>query len=399
MKQTYRFAILNKYFFSQPHQPFFVFGIFWSLLFIFVFALSHNGIVSLLMPENLFHSYSLIFIIFSQFFYGFLFTTFPRFCSSVTIPKTGYVRMTLLYQIGAIIFLMGSLISWKLALLGMIFIFLANALAVLALYLVYINGFSPAKQDPFWLLIAQYIGVGSNLAMLVWYFFYNIDIIFDPTPINLIAFYLYLVFTAFVIGQRMIPFFSHSMDNKPKYFIHSVFGLLVVKIIFSTFNLLIYEIIVNIALGLYLLKEIISWKLNTSKSPAILWILHLAFYWMPLALFIGTISNIYKYFYHIDMLFLEIHLLALGFLTTVLIGFGTRVSLGHSGRTPTADKTTVYIFWLTQMVALIRFLLSVSTPIFQNVHIMLFNATVALWLFMFVVWSKKYIKILILNKE
>jgi len=95
---------------------------------------------------------------------------FPRFCSSLTIPKAGYIRMISLYQIGAIIFFMGSLISWKLALLGMIFIFLANTLSVFALYLVYKNGSSPVKQDPFWLLIAQYLGVGSNLAILVWYF-------------------------------------------------------------------------------------------------------------------------------------------------------------------------------------------------------------------------------------
>ncbi|MBD3831459.1 MAG: NnrS family protein, partial [Arcobacter sp.] len=204
MKRTYRFKILNKYFFSQPHQPFFVFGIFWSLLSIFVFALSHNGIISLLIPENLFHTYSLIFITFSHFFYGFLFTTFPRFCSSLTIPKAGYIRMISFYQIGAIIFFMGSLISWKLTLLGMIFIFLSNILSVFALYLVYKNGSSPVKQDPFWLLIAQYLGAGSNLAIMVWYFLYNIEIIFNPMLINLIAFYLYIIFTAFVVGQRMI---------------------------------------------------------------------------------------------------------------------------------------------------------------------------------------------------
>ncbi|MCX6073897.1 MAG: NnrS family protein [Campylobacterales bacterium] len=37
------------------------------------------------------------------------------------------------------------------------------------------------------------------------------------------------------------------------------------------------------------------------------------------------------------MLFLGTHLLVLGFLTTILIGFGTRVTLGHSGQPPHAN--------------------------------------------------------------
>lgn len=91
----------QNYFLSQPHQPFFVFGLIWAIVSMMLFLLSHKGVISLSISENEFHLYSLAFIVFAQFFHGFLFTTFPRFCSTMAIPKEAYIRIIWLYQIGA----------------------------------------------------------------------------------------------------------------------------------------------------------------------------------------------------------------------------------------------------------------------------------------------------------
>ena len=101
----------KNYFLSQPHQPFFLFGVVWAIVSMVLFVLAYKGILSLVIGRNEFHFYSLVFIVFTQFFHGFLFTTFPRFCMSPTIPKDVYARINLIYQVGAALFFAGAFVS------------------------------------------------------------------------------------------------------------------------------------------------------------------------------------------------------------------------------------------------------------------------------------------------
>jgi len=68
----------ENYFLSQPHQPFFLLGIINAVVMMLIFALGYKGIFSLHGDSLTFHSYSLIFLVFTNFFTGFIFTTFPR---------------------------------------------------------------------------------------------------------------------------------------------------------------------------------------------------------------------------------------------------------------------------------------------------------------------------------
>ena len=133
-------------------------------------------------------------------------------------------------------------------------------------------------------------------------------------------------------------------------------------------------------------------------SPAIVWILHLALFWLPAALLIGGILQIIETLYTLNFLFAGVHLLVLGFLTTVLIGFGTRVTLGHSGQPPHADKLTILLFWWTQIIVLSRFALSVYTALGAS-HGWLFDAAASAWIVLFLVWGLRYGKTLIYGKK
>ncbi len=123
----------------------------------------------------------------------------------------------------------------------------------------------------------------------------------------------------------MIPFFSHSQEEKTNYIVETVFGALVVKTLFALFSWGWGEAIVSIFLGLYLLREFLRWKLHPFHSTAILWILHMVLFWLPAALLLGGLIQILEMIYRINFLFAGIHLLVLGFLTTILIGFGVYV--------------------------------------------------------------------------
>ena len=87
------------------------------------------------------------------------------------------------------------------------------------------------------------------------------------------------------------------------------------------------------------------------------------------------------------------HLVALGFVTTVLIGFGTRVTLGHSGNMMITDEKTKILFYLTQIVVYMRLLYSVTATPF------LFDITVVLWIVLFGGWAIKYMPALAFGKR
>lgn len=388
----------QNYFLSQPHQPFFVFGLVWAVVSMVLFSLSHKGVITLSISENEFHLYSLAFIIFAQFFHGFLFTTFPRFCTAMAIPKEVYIRIVWLYQIGAVLFFIGSLLSEWMVLFAMVAVLFAHAMAIFTLHWVYKIGQSPLKQDPYWVLVAHGIAITAHLA---WMISYGVSLIWDfhawfsfimPVIVN-----FFLVFLTFAVAQRMIPFFSHSQVSKSKYFVEIVFSLLIVKTLFAIFDFAVGEAVVSVLLALYLFREFLRWNLHPFHSPAIVWVLHLALFWLPLGLLIGSLTQLAEIIYGISFLFAEIHLLVLGFLTTVLIGFGTRVTLGHSGQSPHADRIAITLFWGTQILVLARFALSVDTA-FGVTHGWLFDLAAFGWITLFVVWGGRYGKTLIFGK-
>lgn len=387
------------YFLSQPHQPFFVFGVLWAIVSMVLFTLSHKGVIPLAVYENEFHLYSLAFLVFAQFFHGFLFTTFPRFCTSMTIPKEVYIRIVWLYQIASILFFIGSLVSPWMVLVAMCVGLFAHSMAIFTLRWVYKIGQSPLKQDPYWILVAHGIALASHL---LWVIAYGISLIWDvqgwfelivPIIVN-----FFFVFLTFSVAQRMIPFFSHSQEAKSPYFVETVFGFLILKTLLAMVAFGVAEAVISILLALYLLREFLRWKLHPFHSPAIVWILHLALFWLPVALLLGGILQIIETLYTLNFLFAGVHLLVLGFLTTVLIGFGTRVTLGHSGQPPHADKLTIALFWWTQIIVLSRLALSVDTALGAS-HGWLFDAAGFAWILLFILWSGRYGKTLIFGQK
>jgi len=389
----------NNYFFSQPHQPFFILGITNAIIMMMIFALNYKG-VFLLQTENInFHVYSLIFMVFTNLFTGFLFITYPKFCQASTISKKYYINVFYYNLIGSLVFLLGLFLNLPLMLIGMAILFLSQIFTVVKLHNIYATGIMNDKQDAFWILTAQYFGILGHLLFIELelnkYIGFHISL--SSAAVN-ISFYMYLIFLTFVISQRMVPFFSHSFAQKNVNFIKIVFVMFILKSIFSSLDFKITQIIVDLLLGTYLLAEFLRWKLPLFNSPAILWILHLAIFWLPTSFLLSAISLGAELFLGTSFYFLNIHLLALGFLTTVLIGFGTRVTMGHSGQAPHADKVTIYIFLLVQVVVILRALYSINIAFGWGLNF-LFDISFTSWLILFLVWAGRYGKVLIFGSK
>ncbi len=385
----------QNYFLSQPHQPFFLLGISNAIVMMLIFALAYKGVVPLEVDSRFFHVYSLIFLVFTNVFTGFLFTTFPRFNQNDVIEKSYYTKIFYTNVLGSLLFLIGALTNLYLVIFAMLLLFTAQLFIVIKLQKIFLTGHAPDKTDSFWILTAQYFGIGGHLLFITAIAF-NLFVII-PTAIN-ITFYLYLIFLAFSVGQRMIPFFSHSWAEKNPNFIKIIFVLFIFKSIFASAAFQIPEIVIDIILASYMLKEFLRWDLHPLRSPSILWVLHLSLFWLPTAFALSAITLTAELVFDTSFYFLNIHLLAIGFLTTVLIGFGTRVTLGHAGMPPQADKFATFIFFFIQLVVVLRALFSINVAFGWGANF-LFDISFTAWLLLFLLWGGRYGKILIFGKR
>ena len=358
-----------------------------------IFGPSYKGILSLEIDTKFFHTYSLIFLLFNSAFSGFLFTTFPRFNQYAIVAKNYYLTTFFIFLVGNLLFYMGVFFNYILVIVAISILILSDILVAYKLNSIYENSKVQNKRDSYWILSAKYFGVLGNILFLIVllkeYFVYKID--FLPIAINF-SFYLYLVLLVFSVAQRMVPFFSNSFVEISNKFLKIVFILLILKTALVITDKKATQMVVDIFLGVLLIVEFHKWKLPIFNSPAILWVLLLALFWLPASLIISGFLLASDLFLHISFNYLNTHLLAIGFLTTMLVGFATRVLLGHSGLAIYANRSTIAIFIAIEIVLVLRALYSVDLAYGFNISY-LFESVYILWILIFSLWGAKFIKL------
>ena len=383
----------HSFFFSQPHQPFFILAFVNAIITMIIFLLSYNAVIHLAVNAVSFHIYALTYLMLTPAFLAFLFTTFPRFTSTPALKKTLYIRIFSLFYLGSAIFLLGSIVSPVFSGIAMVILFIGHVMGVLVLRKIYKTTTMEDKQDVFWILLAMSFGLISHFLFLIAAFFYK-PLMGLSTEISV---YLYLFLLTFSVAQRMVPFFSHSMVEKNTKLLKVVFSLLLLHILLEG----IYtnaSFVVDLALAFVIGKELLRWKLQYPNPNPLLWILQTALYWVPIGFFLGAVANFITLISGTYFMALDTHIILLGFIFTILIGFGTRVTLGHSGNTMQADKVTTLLFYWTQVVVALRILLSFAAALGWDI-MSLFNLSIIAWLILFSAWAWKFFAVLITGKK
>lgn len=383
----------ENYFFSQPHQPFFVLAFVNAIVTMIVFLLAYKGYLFLSMSPANFHFYGLTYLMFTPAFLGFLFTTFPKFTSTEAIAKKRYIHIFTILYFGAILFLLGGIVSPLLSAIALLLVFYAHYRGFLILKNMYTNTTMEDKHDIFWILISMGFGIISHFLFIVAQIFY-MPLMGLASEISI---YLYLFLLTFSVAQRMVPFFSHCMIEKNQMLLKTVFLLLSIHIVLEA----IYtnsSFPVDFALAYVIGKELLRWELPFPNPNPLLWILHISLYWVPVAFILGGFTNFISLITDIHFLALDTHTLILGFVFTILIGFGTRVTLGHSGNIMQADKWTRLLFYWTQVVVAMRILVSLVAAFGWNIMV-LFDISVTVWLLMFIMWAVRFFRVLIDGKK
>ena len=391
-----------KKFSSQPHQPFFTSGILFLILFMSLFVSVYSNFLVLDNSVLTYHAYTMVFVIFIQFFLGFLFVVFPRFLIQAEIRIQEYMKQFLLYFFASLGIFLTLIFYSKVTFIFQILILIAQIMSFKLLYSIHKKSIVKVKEDTKWVLISLFSG-------LVFHSLFIISSLNFPYAYELSrfaidgGFYLFLFMVIFVISQRMIPFFTTAkapnyVANKSVNLLTIIFSLLAFKVILLAFDNAKLNLLADIPLFIMITRELIKWKLPFFKSPAIMWVLFLGLYWIPVAFFMSIIEGLMA-FYNPSIIFEKavIHTMALGYFLTVLIGFGTRVILGHSGTTPHASNFAIFIFIVVQFIALLRIFSSFSFNFGLN-YVFFINLTAILLIIGLLVWSSKYITILLKGK-
>jgi len=329
---------------------------------------------------------------FTPAFLAFLFTTFPRFSATDPILKTHYMYIFWLFLTGSIFFHIAILSSIILLILSIIILLVAQIGALYLLFKIYKKSKVKEKSDQAWILIAMSIGVISHILFLI---AMGIPSLYQFSI--QMSIYLYLFLLIFTIAQRMVPFFSHRPIEKHTERFKVIVGLLALHVLLESVQAN-SSFLVNLLLAYLTGKELYRWKLPFPNPNPLIWILHIALFWVPIAFLLSGITNLISLASETNFLSLDIHTLALGFFLTILIGFGTRVTLGHSGNTMHADRLTTILFYWTQVVVFVRILTSLSVAMNWN-FVIFFDLSITVWVVLFTLWACRFFAVLIFAKK
>lgn len=381
-----------KYFLSQPHQPFFVLAFVNAVISMILFLLAFKGIVSFSISNSIFHSYTLIYLVFTPAFFGFLLTVFTKFLGIASLKQSIYLKIFSIFLLSTFLsFIATFVFSWVLYI---------SALLLMGVYCWTISIFLQIykaskvknKHDTYWILVALFMGAISQIFFLSSYF--------EPILLkisNNIAIYLYLFFMTFSVAQRMVPFFSHCQFVKNEKFMRNVFIFLLAHVLLESIWIN-SSFTIDFILAFIIARELKRWKLPFPNVNPLVWILHISVFWIPIAFVVSAISSLVELFGNIPTLYLGIHTLVLGFIFTILIGFGTRVTLGHSGNKLEADSLTKYLFMSTVSVVILRIFTSLALSFGYNFMI-IFDISITAFVLLLLVWASRYFKVLILKKK
>ena len=378
----------NHYFFSQPHQPFFILAFINAILSMALFGLFFEGNLTPTIPAKLYHAYSIIYLLFTPAFLAFLFTTFPRFSATEPIEKEAYMRVFLFFALGSLFVHLGVFLSIPLINTGIFLLFIGHVIATSMLLEIYKKSKVTDKYDQFWILVATTVGVFAHFLFLI--------ILWLPSLYTFaiqLSIYLYLLLIFFAVAQRMVPFFSHSPIERHTERFKVIVGLLALHIVLElidTHSSFLADFILAYLFG----KEIFRWRLPFPNPNPLVWILHIALFWVPVAFLLSSISSLIALINGSSFLYLGIHTLALGFFLTMLIGFGTRVTIGHSGNQMRADKYTTTLFYITQVIVVMRIITSLN-----NNFLIFFELSIFIWLLLFISWGVRFFRVLIFGDK
>lgn len=342
------------------------------------------------------HAAVMVFGFMPLFFSGFLFTAGPRWLGVPPHKPTKTAPCVVLQTAGWLLWLAGAHTHAGVALAGMA-LALAGLAWMVALFWQLI--FASQEEDRVHGKTVGYGGIvgvlslgGALLALLA----QRQDLALLLVRTGLWGF---IVVTYVAVAHRMIPFFTSNV--LPMIQIWRPFWVLWLMLAVCAWQALALWVQALLAPGAWwtalalaleaaaggvLLWLAIVWGLVQSLKIRLLAMLHVGFVWLGLTMAYGALARGLLLFSGHDVLGLgPLHLLAMGFLGSIMLAMVTRVSCGHSGRALVADSSVWTLFWVFQLAVIVR-----TVAAIDGAPIWLMFVTALIWTAVMTIWSLRF---------
>jgi len=386
---------------AAPHRVMFFGGalqaiavmLWWLYELVTRFGIAGNAASWTIVP-NAAHAYLMIYGLFSFFMFGFLMTVFPRWMGGGEIPAHRFVPAFLLLLLGAAGFYIGLLSNIIVLIIATISTLAGWGAALYALFRVLLDTQHPDKRHPTIIFFALSLGWCSQAAYLIWLL--NDDANYLRFAIQG-GLWLFLLPVFASVAHRMVPFFTSS--SLPQYAVRrpdwpwwAIVAASVMHALLQFSNFPAWLWVSDFPLSCAALYLSYSWGFFRSLRIPLLGVLHIGFVWMGIAMLLFGIQSLMSLINHsaaISMWGLApLHALTIGCFATLLIGMGTRVTLGHSGLPMRVDTPIMLMFAGMQLTAVLRILADMLPT--QNSY-WLYVAAAAVWLACFSPWVLRYL--------
>lgn len=357
---------------SNSFRPFFILCGLWAFFSIPIWLLNYFNIFNNL--ENisaiLWHQHEMFFGFISAAMTGFILTALPNWTGK--LPKNGWRLLLLIFLwiTGRIAFLSSNIINnIFMAILDLPFL-------TILLFFISREVFASKNWKNFPIIILFFLFTIAN-----WIF--HIELIqhnLYPTISIKLAICILILLIA-ILGGRIIPSFTinwlKNQNNKALPIIKDKFDNLaiIILIIFLLFYMFYPNYILtpyfSIIAGFLHFFRLLNWKSWTVTSEPLVWILHLGYAWLVMALILFGLSMLWNMIPST----VSIHAFTTGAFTTMIIAVMTRASLGHTGNKLKASSGTTVIYVAISIAAILRTI----EPLLYNNNIILINLAGIFW--------------------
>lgn len=162
------------------------------------------------------------------------------------------------------------------------------------------------------------------------------------------------------VCHRMLPFFSQGVIvgycvYRPAWVLVSLLALVFAHLLLELAHAYAWLWLVDGPIAGLTAMLVWRWQFWAARKVRLLWVLHLAFAWLPLAFMLYALQSAW---YAASGEFLlgraPVHVLTVGFFGSMLVAMVTRVTQGHSGRPLEMGRIPWLCFLLLQLVVLLR---------------------------------------------
>lgn len=347
-------------FFSAPHRVFFAGGLIQLLLALIFWTLELAARLSGLalpwsLPATWLHGGMMLYGIFPWFILGFLTTALPKWMSHGPLLQRQYLPPFLFLALGGFFHDLGFFWSELLC--------LGTSLAALGLLyaVVVLLGITLQARE-------GKVHAGLSLVCLslgaLGLFLHGVAMVRQDGELQalvvLLGIWGFLLPLFYIILHRMLPFFSAMALGTGATAWHPVVVLYLMLLALGGHAVLAALAVPTwpvdaLAAGLAWLS-LVRWGFRASLGIPMLAMLHWGWFWAALALSLYALQSLLLTLGLSWGGLAPLHVLGLGFFLSVLIGMGTRVTRGHSGRPISEDRWGWRCFLLLQAAVVLRLL-------------------------------------------